>query len=159
TVGDRGTATARSITAGAPVTIELTKVRLHPIHLQAVVTTEGLDLALARVYMPAAAPAIVERGRVSTSMTATLDAREGIRAELSGRFEDVVLTRPDGGEPLVLAPKITTEVKGFAFVEGALRLQGLAIDGAMSVRTPTAKGGQRYQLSSVKASVSDFTWP
>jgi uncharacterized protein DUF748 len=159
TVGDRGTATARSITAGAPVTIELRNVRLHPIHLQATVTTEGLDLALARVYMPATAPAVVERGRVSTSMTATLDARGGISADVSGRFEDVVLTRPDGGEPLVLAPKFTTQVRGFAFADGALRLQELAVDGAMSVRDPTAKGGQRFRLSDVRARVADLTWP
>ena len=159
TVGDRGTATARSITAGAPVTIELKNVRLHPIHLQATVTTEGLDLALARVYMPATAPAVVERGRVSTSMTATLDARGGISADVSGRFEDVVLTRPDGGEPLVLAPKFTTQVRGFAFAEGALRLQELAVDGAMSVRDPTATGGQRFRVSDVRARVADLTWP
>jgi hypothetical protein len=159
TRGDRGTATARSITAGAPVAIELRNVRLQPIHLQATVTTEGLDLALARVYLPASAPAVVERGRLSTSMTATLDARGGLHADLSGRLDDVVLTRPDGGEPLVLAPKITTEVKDFAFAEGALRVQRFALDGAMSVRDPTAKSGQRHQLSSVRASVADFTWP
>src|SRR5712692_11314488 len=159
TVGDRGTATARSITAGTPVTIELKNVRLHPIHLQATMTTEGLDLALARVYLPATAPAVPAQGRVSTSMTATLDARGGISADLSGRFEDVVLTRPDGGEPLVLAPKITTQVRGFAFADGALRLSELAVDGAMSVRDPTAKGGQRFRLSDVRARVADLTWP
>jgi uncharacterized protein involved in outer membrane biogenesis len=159
TASDRGTAVARSITAGAPVTIEMKQVRLHPIHLQATVTTEGLDLAIARVYLPASAPVVVERGRLSTSMTATLDARGGLRADLSGTLEDVVLTRPDGGEPLVIAPKITTEVKGFAFVEGALRLSWFGLDGAMSVRDPTAKGNQRHQLSRVRASVADLTWP
>jgi hypothetical protein len=159
TVGDRGRASARSITAGAPVTIELSHVRLHPIHLQAVVTTEGLDLGLARVYMPATAPAVVERGKVSTSMRATLDARDGVSADLSGRFDDVVLTRPDGGEPLVLAPRITTQVRGFAFAGGALRLAELALDGAMSVRDPAAKRPQRFRLSDVRARVADLTWP
>jgi uncharacterized protein involved in outer membrane biogenesis len=159
TVSDRGKAVARSITAGAPVSIELRNVRLHPIHLQAVVTTEGLDLALARVYLPAQAPAVPERGRVSTSMTATLDAREGLSADLSGRLEDVVVGRPDGGEPLALAPKITAEVKGFAYTSGGLRLRELAVDGSMSVRDPTAKAGQRFRPSSVRASVADLTWP
>ena len=87
------------------MTIELKNVRLQPIHLDALVTTEGLDLALARVYLPATAPAVVERGRVSTSMTATLDARQGVRADLSARFEDVVVARPAGGEPLALASR------------------------------------------------------
>lgn len=48
-----GRAVARSVTAGAPVAMELEDVRLHPIHLRARVTTEGLDLSLARLYLPA----------------------------------------------------------------------------------------------------------
>jgi hypothetical protein len=159
TLRDGGTAVARSVTAGAPVTIELKNVRLLPIHLEALVTTEGLDLALARVYLPAGAAGVPERGRLTTSVAATLDARKGLAADLSGRFEDVVVSRPDGGEPLALAPRVTAEVKGFAFTEGALRLDRLAIDGTMSVRDPTAKAGQRFRPSTVRASVGDLTWP
>jgi Domain of Unknown Function (DUF748) len=159
TIRGGGTAVARSVTAGSPVTIELTDVQLHPIHLRAVVTTEGLDLSLARVYMPATAPAVVERGRMSASMTATLDARAGIEADVTTRLEDVALTRPDGGEPLLLAPAITSRVKGLGFANGSLRVGELALDGAMSVRDPTTKGGQRFRLSDLHARVADLTWP
>jgi hypothetical protein len=159
TRGDRGSAVARSVTAGAPVAIELSNVRLYPIHVQATVTTEGLDLALARVYMPAGTTIIPERGRVSTTLTAALDAREGLRADMTVRLEDLVLVRPGGGEPVALAPSITTRVSGFAFREGALRLDQLTVEGAMSVRDPAAKGGQRFRLSDVRASVANLTWP
>ena len=159
TRGDRGSAVARSVTAGAPVAIELSNARLYPIHVQATVTTEGLDLALARVYMPAGTTVIPERGRVSTTLTAELDAREGLRADMTVRLEDLVLVRPGGGEPVALAPSITTRVSGFAFREGALRLDQLTVEGAMSVRDPAAKGGQRFRLSDVRASVANLTWP
>jgi len=159
TRGDRGRAIARSITAGAPVGIELTNVRLYPIRLQARVTTEGLDLALARVYLPAGTTIIPARGRVSTTLTAALDAREGLRADMSARFDDVVLVRPAGGEPLVLAPSTTTRVGGFAYREGGLRLDELAVEGALHVRDPMAKGTQGFQTSNVRASVANLTWP
>ena len=49
----RGSATGRSVTAGAPVTIEVTRLRLHPVELQATVVSEGVDLGLDR-RVPAA---------------------------------------------------------------------------------------------------------
>jgi hypothetical protein len=159
TRSDGGSAVARSITAGAPVSMELKNVRLHPIRLHATVTTEGLDLALARVYLPPDAQVIPERGRLSTTVTAVLDAREGLRADVTGRLEDVVLVRPGDGEPLAFVPKITMRVSGFAFAEGALRLAQLTVEGGMNVRDPTAKRGNRFQLSSVRASIADLTWP
>ena len=159
TRGDRGRATARSITAGAPVAIELRDVRLHPIRVHATVTTEGLDLALARAYMAPDASVVPERGRVSATLTAALDAREGLRADLTGRFEDVVIGSPGGGEPLAVAPKIITRIGGLAINERAFRLDQLAVEGAMNVRDPAARAGQRFKLSDVRASVTNLTWP
>jgi hypothetical protein len=159
TRGDGGTAVARSVTAGAPIAIEMKSVRLHPVHLQATVTTGSLDLTLARVYLPADAPIVPTRGRLTTSMHAVLDARDGVHVDLSGQLEDVVLAGPGGGEPLVLAPRMTAQVAGFAFAAGALRLERLAIDGSLSVRDPVAKAGNRFRLSTVRATVADLTWP
>jgi hypothetical protein len=51
TVKGGGTATARSITAGAPVSLDMRDVRLAPIHLEAVVTTTGLDIGLAPQHL------------------------------------------------------------------------------------------------------------
>jgi hypothetical protein len=156
---DDGTAVGRSVTAGAPVSVEVKNLRLYPVHLQATVTVEGLDLTPAQVYVPPDAPIRLDRGRVSTSLVVSLDARSGIRADATGRFEDVVLLRPDGGEPLALVPKVTIQLAGLGVGEGDLKLERLAVEGTMSVRDPTAKSGARLRLSSVRASVSDLTWP
>src|SRR5262245_15103393 len=51
-----GTAHGTSVTAGAPGTIEISNLRLRPVHLDAVVVVKGLDLGLARLYLPPDAP-------------------------------------------------------------------------------------------------------
>ena len=99
---DDGSAVGRSLIAGAPVSLEIRNLRLYPIHLQATVTIEGADLTPLQVYLPPDAPIVIARGRASTALTVTLDAREGIRADATGRFEDVALVRPEGGEPFTV---------------------------------------------------------
>jgi uncharacterized protein involved in outer membrane biogenesis len=156
---DDGSAIGRSVTAGAPVSVEVKNLRLHPIRLQATVTAEGLDLTPARVYLPPDAPVILDRGHASLSVTVALDAHDGIRADATGQFEDIALVRRDGGEPLALVPKMTTQVRSFALREGDVRLAQLAVEGTMSVRDPRAKQGAPFRLSSVRATVADLTWP
>jgi uncharacterized protein involved in outer membrane biogenesis len=154
-----GSAVASSITAGAPVRIELTNVRLRPVHLQATVTTDGLDLGLARFYLAPDAPVVPERGRLTTSVTVALDARDGLRADATAHFDDVVVVKPGEREPLAIVPRMTARVGHFAFAEGRLQLGELAVDGAMNVRDPMGKGTRRFQLASVRANVADLTWP
>lgn len=156
---DDGSAIGHSLTAGAPVSLEMKNLRLYPIHLQATMTIEGADLTPLQTYLPPAAPIVIARGRASTTLAVTLDARDGLRADATGRFEDVALVRPEGGEPFTVVPKLTAEVSGFGFRDGDLQLARLAIDGAVRVRDASRKSADRYPLSTVRASVSDLTWP
>ncbi len=156
---DDGSAVGRSLTVGAPVSLEIKNLRLYPIHLQATITMEGADLTPLQVYLPPSAPILIARGRASTTVTVTLDSREGLRADATGRFEDVALLGPEGGEPFAVVPKLTAEIAGFGFRDGDLQLVRLAVNGAMSLRDASMKQGGRYPLSSVRASVSDLTWP
>jgi Domain of Unknown Function (DUF748) len=159
TRGAEGRAIARSVTAGAPVAMEVTKLRLYPVHLQATVTMEGVDLTPLRVYFPPEAPIALTRGRASTTVSVMLDARDGLRADATGRFEDLSLEERGGRDPLALVPTLTVEVTGFGFREGELQLSRLAVDGRMSVRDPSATQGTRYPVTSLRARVSDLTWP
>ena len=137
----RGSVTGRSVTAGAPVTIEVTKLRLHPVELQATVVSEGVDLALTDVYLPPDAPVRLAGGRATTRLTVALHARDGLTADATGRFEDVVIAPAGGGEPLAVVPALTAELGGFGFRDGAVRVARLSADGTMSVRDPTARAG------------------
>jgi uncharacterized protein involved in outer membrane biogenesis len=156
---DDGRAVGRSVTAGAPVTVDVKHLRLYPIHVQASVTVDGLDLTLAQVYLPADAPVVVDRGRATTSVTVVLDARDGIRADARARFEDVAVVRREGGERLALVPHLTTELSGFAYRDQGLRLERLTAEGTMSVRDPTGKQTGGPRLSRVSANVDNLTWP
>jgi len=60
---DDGRAVGRSVMAGAAVSVALERVRLYPIHLEATVEVKDLDVALARVYLPAGTPVVPDRGR------------------------------------------------------------------------------------------------
>jgi uncharacterized protein involved in outer membrane biogenesis len=154
-----GTAVARSLTAGSPVSLEMWDLRLYPIHLRAVAKTEGTDLTPLQLYLPPDTPVTLVRGRVSTSVSVVLDARTGLRADATGRVEDVVLTRGDGGEDLARLPGLTVDVRGLGFNAGEVEVAQLALDGAIRMRDPAAPASRRYPLSSVRASVSDLTWP
>ena len=156
---DDGSATGRSLTVGAPVSLEIKNLRLYPIHLQATLTIEGADLTPLQVYIPPAAPILIARGRASTALTVTLDSRQGLRAGGTGRLEDVALRRPDDGEPFAVVPKLTAEIDGFGFRDGGLELAKLAADGVLRVRGTSPKPGGREPLSTLRASVSDLTWP
>ena len=154
-----GTATASSVTAGAPVSVTITNMRLYPIHLDATATVEGLDLTPARVYFPPDAPFVIDRGRMSTTVTLTLDARDGIRGDASSRMDDLVLVAAADGAPVARVPVMTTQVSGFGLRDGAFQLAQLVADGSMSVRDPTARTSAAFLPSTVRARVNDLTWP
>ncbi|HET9833846.1 MAG TPA: DUF748 domain-containing protein, partial [Vicinamibacterales bacterium] len=150
-----GTATGSSVTAGAPVTIAVKDWRLAPIHLQATVAVQSLDLTLAQVYLPPDT-ILIERGRATSSVRVTFDARDGIRANAIGRFEDVALRRPDGSEVLALVPGLTTRVDSFAFRDGDLGVGTFIADGAVKVRDPMVNQAGRFQHADVRANIANL---
>jgi Domain of Unknown Function (DUF748) len=154
-----GRAVGRSVTAGAPLAVEIHDLRLHPIHLVATLRTEGVDLSPLRLYLPADSPFVVTQGRASSDITVAVDARDGLRVDGTGRLEGLALGRAEGGEPLAEIPKLDVELAGFGYQDDALRLTRLTVEGAVGVRPPgTARSG-RYPLAPVRASVSGLTWP
>jgi Domain of Unknown Function (DUF748) len=156
---DDGRAVARSVTVGAPVLLEMRHVRLAPIHLEAAVTTSNLDLSLARLYLPRDAAMILERGRASSTLEVTLDARSGVRANVTGALEDVVLVRRGERDPAVLVPKLTVELADFQYQDDKVQVGRFELEGAASVKDPGARGGARFQVSTLRASIADVTWP
>jgi len=159
TLRDDGTVIARSVTAGAPNLVQIEQFRLYPIHLKATVTVKGLDLALARLYLPADAPVVLDRGRVSSTLNVTYDARDEIRADLSGEFEDLVLVKPGEREPVTRIPKLTAQLTDFMFQNDQVRVGRFELQGSANVRDPRAQQGARYQVSAMRASIADLTWP
>ena len=154
-----GTARARSVTAGARVGVDLRQMRLYPIHLEGTVTTDGLDLSLAGIYLPPSSPVALAQGRLTSTVTVALDARDGLRADVTSRVEDVVLTQARDGEVLAAVPELTARVRDFAFRADALRVGELSAEGTMSVRDPTAGPKAPLKSSRARARLDDVTWP
>jgi hypothetical protein len=148
---DDGRVSGTSVTAGAPTSIEIEHLRLYPVHLQATMTVKGLDLALARLYLPPDAPVHLDRGRASSAMRVVLDARTGLRAEGEAQFEDITLVRPGEREPEVRVPAMTTQLTDFAFQDGRLQIGRFEVIGSASVRDPSATGAARFKVSTVRA--------
>jgi hypothetical protein len=156
---DDGTAVARSVTAGAPVSLEIRNLRLRPVHLQAILTVANLDLTPARVYLPPDAPVTIGRGRASTSLTVALDARDGLRVDGNGQLAELALVRRDAGDPVAFVPSLSMSVSGFGLRDGELALAQLGVAGTVRVRDPRARPGAKFQVSNVRANVADLTWP
>jgi hypothetical protein len=159
TLRDDGTVVASSVTAGAPNLVEIEEFRLYPIHLQATVTVKRLDLALARLYLPADAPVVLDRGRVSSTLKVTLDARAGVRADLASEFEDLALVRPGEREPVTQIPKLTAQLTDFTVRDEQVRVGEFELKGSASVRDRSGQQHARYQVSAIRASIADLTWP
>ena len=90
--------------------------------------------------------------------TLTLDAKDGIRADATGRVDDVVVNDM-GGETLARVPTLTAQLNGFGLGNEALQVQRLVTGGTITVRDPTAKRAAAFKSSTVRASVTDLTWP
>src|SRR4029453_8250232 len=154
-----GRAVARSLTVGAPVLLEMWHVRLYPIHLEAAVTTSALDLSLARLYFPRDAAGVLERGRASSTLEVALDARAGLRANVTGALEDVALVRRGERDPRVLGPNLTVGLAHFQYQDEKLQVGRFELAGSTSVKDPSARGRGRFQVSTLRASIADVTWP
>src|SRR4029453_1742072 len=159
TLRNDGTVIASSVTAGAPNLVRIEQFRLYPIHLKATVTVKGLDLALARLYLPPDAPVVLDRGRVSSTLDVTYDARDEVRANLTGELKDLVLVKPGQREPVTRIPKLKAHLTDITHQTDQLRVGELELNGSADVRDPRARTGARYQVSAIRASIADLTWP
>ena len=159
TLRDDGTVIASSMTAGAPNLVEIEQFRLYPIHLKAMVTVKGLDLSLARLYWPPDAPVVLDRGRVSSTLNVTYNARDEVQADLSGSLEDLVLIKPGERDPVTRIPKLEAQLTALEYQNGHVRVGKLELAGSANVRDPRGQAGARYQVSKIRASIADVTWP
>ena len=156
---DDGTMTVRSVTAGAPVTLDMQRVRLQPVHFEAIAATTGLDLSLGRLYLPPDAPVVLERGRASSTVRVVYDAHEGVRADWDGEMQDVALVTPGRKDAAAVIPKLTLRLSDMLYRDDQLEIGRFEMAGSANVRDPRTDGRGRYQVSTLRASVSDVTWP
>ena len=154
-----GTATASSVTDGSPVSVNVKRLRLYPIDFDATVAVQGVDLALARVYMPTDAPAVLDRGRVDMSVDVALHATHGLRVDATARFEDVAFTRPGDSQPVALAPATTVRLGGIVVHDAGVRVGQFDVTSSITLFDPRVRPAARFELPGVRLSAENVTWP
>ena len=154
-----GTAVASSVTDGAPVSVDVRRLRLYPIDFAAAVAIRGADLSAARVYMPADAPAVLDRGRVDLSVDVAVHARDGLRVDATARLVDVALTQPGTSQPVIQAPATEMRVHDVRVHEAGVRIGQFELTSAITLFDPRVTPAARFELPGMRISVTDLTWP
>src|SRR6185503_11272340 len=130
---DDGTAEASSTINGSPVSVRIEQLRLKPVHLRAVVHARDVDMALARVYLPAEAPVTLERGRLDLTVNVVHDARDGVHVDADAAVADAAAVRRFQRDPFIRAPALRVAVRDFTYSDRGFALGRVELDGRASV--------------------------
>jgi hypothetical protein len=102
----RGHGRLTTTVAGAPLSVEVSEVRLAPMHGRVRVSLRDMDATLANLYLPPDTAVVLERALVSAGLTATADAQDGLRLDGQGRLDNLVMRRRGADASLVTVPSL-----------------------------------------------------
>ena len=157
---DDGTGEATSTVNGSPVSVKVDQLRLKPVHVRAVVQAKNVDMAMARVYLPADAPMTLERGRLDLAVTAVNDARDGVRLDADVAVADAVVIRTAQGDPFVQSPALRVAVRDFTVSpQGAMAVGRVDLDGRGTLLHGDVNPPARFDFDRVQLSAQGVSWP
>ncbi|HUP34237.1 MAG TPA: DUF748 domain-containing protein [Candidatus Limnocylindria bacterium] len=145
----RGRGRLTTTVAGAALTVEMSEVRLAPMHGRVRVSLRDMDATLANLYRPPDATLVLERAVVSAGLTATADAQDGLRLDGQARLDNLVMRRRGADASLVTVPSLT-----FAFTtadgpDGRPRGR-VEVTGRATVHDPRPGQTHRFELERLK---------
>jgi hypothetical protein len=152
---DDGTAEATSTINGSPVSVRIEQLRLKPIHLRAVVNARDIDVAMARVYLPAESPVTLQQGRMDLTVTVVNDARTGVHVNADASVADAVAVRRFERDPFIRAPLLRVAVRDFTYSDRGLALGRVELDGGASLM----HGDARFNFDRVRLRAEALSWP
>jgi uncharacterized protein DUF748 len=156
---DDGTAEASSTINGSPASVRIEQLRLKPVHLRAVVHARDVDMALARVYLPAEAPVTLERGRLDLTVNVVHDARDGVHVDADAAVADAAAVRRFQRDPFIRAPALRVAVRDFTYSDRGFALGRVELDGRASVLHTDVDPPARVDLDRVRLRAEALTWP
>lgn len=160
TRGRTGVAEASSTVEGAPVSVRIDELQLAPVHLRGRITTKGMDLAIARLYVPESAPVTLGGGRVDGTVSLVHDARDGTRVDMDVHATDFVGVRRYQSEPVLRAPVLTLQIRDLGVSpDGTMTLAHVEVAGRGTVADTAVSPPARFDLARVRLSADDLTWP
>ena len=161
TVGGEMTGSGRltATVAGGPASADLSELRLFPTHARARVVLQGVDAALASMFLPPDAPVVLDRALVSTTLDGRLDAGEGVRVDGQGRLEDVVLRQPEAAAPFATVPALAFTAQSGSGPSGRLSLSRLEISATATLFDVRGGTPTRYEIDRLRLLVDGSAGP
>ena len=154
-----GTGRLTATVAGGPVSVDLSELRLFPMHARARVVVQGVDATLASMFLPPDAPVLIDRARVSTTLAGLLDAGEGVRVDGQGRLEDVVLRPPEAAAPFAEVPALAFTAQSADGPGSRLSLSRLEISGTATLFDVRGGTPTRYEIDRLRLLVDGSAGP
>jgi hypothetical protein len=119
----------------------------------------GVDVTLARAYLPARAPITVDRGQVGAVLALSFARGDGIRIGGDVTFADVVLRRRGQTEPFITHRRLTATIDDLLVRDGRMALGRVALVGAPTIIDGSVTPPQRFDLTRLTLTAEQATWP
>ena len=145
----RGRARLTTTVAGAPLSVEMSEVRLAPMHGRVRVSLRDMDATLANLYLPPDTAVVLERALVSAGLTATADAQDGLRLDGQARLDNLVMRRRGVDALLVTVPSLTFALTTVNGADGRPRGR-VEVTGRATVHDPRPGQTNRFELERLK---------
>jgi uncharacterized protein involved in outer membrane biogenesis len=145
----RGRGRLSTTVAGAPLSIEMSEVRLAPMHGRVRVGLTNMDATLANLYLPADTAVVLERALVSAGLTATADAQDGLRLDGQARLDNLMMRRRGADASLVTVPSLTFALTTVSGADGRPRGR-VEVLGRATVHDPRPGQTNRFELDRLK---------
>ncbi len=157
--GPGGTGTVTFTLAGTPITLKASDLRLVPAHADGTLTVQGFDLALLLPYLPTEAPATLQSGHLTATLTLAHGADTGTQAAGDIRLEDLAVLRRGQTARSLSVPALSIALRDMAVREGALTAGHIELQGDPTLFNTNLSPPPRYDLKGLKVIVEDATWP
>jgi uncharacterized protein involved in outer membrane biogenesis len=141
----RGRGRLTTTLAGAPLSVDMSEVRLAPMHGRVRVSLRDMDATLANLYLPPDTAVVLERALVSAGLTATADAQDGLRLDGQARLDNLVIRRRGVDASLVTVPSLTFALTTVNAADGRPRGH-VEVIGSATVHDPRPGQTNRFEL-------------
>jgi uncharacterized protein involved in outer membrane biogenesis len=145
----RGRGRLTTTVAGAPLSVEMSEVRLAPVHGRVRVSLRDMDATLANLYLPPDTAVVLERALVSAGLTATADAQDGLRLDGQARLDSLVMRQRGGDAALVTVPSLVFALTTVNGADGRPRGR-VEVTGRATVHDPRPGQSNRFELERLK---------
>jgi len=157
--GPGGAAAVKFRLAEAPFSLEASDLRIAPASANAKLNIQKFDLKWLLPYLPPDAPAALQSGILTASLSGGYGATKGARGEGEIRFEELSVIQRGRTAPFVAVPALAFAIKDLAMVDGNLTLGRAEGAGDPSLFDTNVAPALRFDLKNLKVSLEKASWP